>query len=56
MSEGITVRAELPSGMDHAAALSTRSTQTHTLLTVFMNYLEEYVRLDAIYRPYCMPI
>jgi hypothetical protein len=47
MSEGITVRVELPSGMDHAAALSTR--RTHKLpLSVFIKTSKEYAQLDAI--------
>src|SRR6478735_5466799 len=55
MSEGITVRAELPSGIDHAAAVSRTRTQMPPF-TVFMNYLEEICAFRCDLCPHCMPI
>src|SRR6266853_6745456 len=49
MSEGITVRAELPSGIAHAAALNISTTQI-PLVNVFVVIptSKEYVELDAV--------
>jgi hypothetical protein len=48
------VRAELPSGMDQAVALNTRRTQ-RIPLAAFIDYLEEYLRLDAMYNRIVCP-
>src|SRR5258708_31567477 len=49
MSEGITVRAELPRGMAHAAALNISRTQIPLLTVFIITTSKEYVRLDAVY-------
>src|SRR5713101_7068565 len=55
MSEGITVRAELPSGMAHAAALNMSRTQI-PLLTVFITTSKELCAVRCRLSSYCMSV
>src|SRR4029077_13380002 len=55
MSEGITVRAELPNGIVHAVALSTSRTERQPL-SVFIHNLEGICALRCDLCPYCMSI